>query len=441
MVLALALVALLAGTTAATAHAAHGDLDTSWDADGKLALPSASTDEARAVVIQPDGKIVVGGHTDAAGDTVVWRYNPNGTPDATFNGGAPVVIPTSYNEVLTDVALAPGGKIVVAANGTLAPVIYRLNGNGSLDGSFSGDGMLTINSGFPFHFVYGVAVQPDNKIVAVGETPPSNNAAIWRIDSAGAPDLLFDNDGLAEYEAGGVEIARDVGIQPNGLIVVAGSTSVNGNGFVIVVESHDGLVHLVRTIDSSAVEELNGMAIQPDGKMALAGRTTVLDDAAFYRLNSDYSFDTSFDTDGAFGPPGAGVEILHDVAVQPDGKAIGVGETSVNNDGIVYRLNPTGGLDPSFSGDGARELDNGGTEKAYGVALASDGRIVVAGTSTAPAATGMVFRLLGADLPATAPTATAPKCKKGKKKKKKGRLGAVGAKKKKCKKKRKKRKH
>ena len=178
----------------------------------------------------------------------------------------------------------------------------------------------------------------------------------------------------------------------------------------------------IATIDSGGSEQVQGVTIQPDGKILVAGSTSVNGDGALYRLNDERdSRINSFDTDGAFGIDSGGNEMLFDARVQADGKIVTAGSTTVGGDAAVYRVLPNGGLDPSFDGDGAIGVDASGTDQALGLALEPDGRAVAAGQSTGPPPTGFIFRLQ-TDAVTTTPVPTPTSG------------GAPGAKKKKCKK-------
>src|SRR5262245_13483140 len=92
--------------------------------------------------------------------------------------------------------------------------------------------------------------------------------------------------------------------------------------------------------------------------------------------------DTSFSADGWTTIDSGGDEIAYATAVQPDGKIVVTGSSTVNRDAVVYRVNPNGTMDPTFDGDGAKGIDSGGTEVATAVAVQRDGKIVVAGYSS-----------------------------------------------------------
>src|SRR4051794_3414371 len=143
--------------------------------------------------------------------------------------------------------------------------------------------------------------------------------------------------------------------------------------------SQDGSV----AIDSGGSEFANGLALQADGKIVVAGGTTVNGgDATVYRLTKKGNLDSTFDGDGRVGINSGGDEHLHAVAVQPDGKIVVVGATSINDNVAVYRLKRNGKLDRSFDTDGALGIDSGGSEHGFAVALQRDGKILVAGSSS-----------------------------------------------------------
>ena len=99
-----------------------------------------------------------------------------------------------------------------------------------------------------------------------------------------------------------------------------------------------------------------------------------------WRLRSNGNPDTSFNETGARAIDSGGFEHLRALLVQPDGKLVAVGDTSVNKDGAFYRLTTDGQFDKSFDGDGAIGVDAGGTEILTGAVLQPDGNLVAVGT-------------------------------------------------------------
>ena len=142
---------LLAVTTLALSAVAQqpGDLDPTFSGDGKM---TDWTGRAKAVAIQPDGKIVVAGSTNMDSSFALARYNPDGSIDPAFGGGdGKVTTDIGYsNESANAVALQSDGKIVVLGttwDGTGSQwghfSLVRYNPDGSLDDSFGGgDGIV-----------------------------------------------------------------------------------------------------------------------------------------------------------------------------------------------------------------------------------------------------------------------------------------------------------
>src|SRR5262249_36070891 len=140
---------------------------------------------AHAVVVQPDGKIVVAGSFVSNGnaDFAVARLLSNGTPDSNFGNAGLTVIPFDYGgnneDVANAVVLQPDGKIVVAGYARARNLegsdydfaVARLLPNGLLDPDFDGDGKTTIvfdRGGGKNDVARAVALQPDGKIVVAG---------------------------------------------------------------------------------------------------------------------------------------------------------------------------------------------------------------------------------------------------------------------------------
>ena len=134
-----------------------------------------------------------------------------------------------------------------------------------------------------------------------------------------------------------------------------------------------------------------GVAVRDGGKLVAAGSSSVPNVAdvrfAVATYNADGSPDTTFSGDGKQTTelPGSNAG-ANDVAVQAtDGKIVAAGySVPTNEDMAVVRYGTDGSPDPSFSGDGAQTVDFGGNESGDGVALQTDGKIVIAGSYFSP---------------------------------------------------------
>ena len=125
--------------------------------------------------------------------------------------------------------------------------------------------------------------------------------------------------------------------------------------------------------------------MQPDGKIVVAGDTSVGANAIVWRLHPSGALDSSFDSDGKLTIDAGGNERVSGVVRQPDGRIVVAGSSAPNfsfPDAAAFRLNANGSLDASFSGDGKALVGGPGDEIATAVALQSDGKIVLSGTTT-----------------------------------------------------------
>jgi uncharacterized delta-60 repeat protein len=214
-----------------------GRIDTGFGRGGWAFADFGGYDVTFALAVQPDRKVVAVGRTNVppsteAGDFAVARFNADGSLDASFDGDGKVRTDFGGAEDALDVALQQDGKIVVAG----APGIYgspwavaRYNVDGSLDSSFEGDGKLTTDFGGGAQGAWGVAMQPDGKIVVAGWRgeqggPARRGIALARYLQDGSLDRTFSDDGRAVASLANSDTGRDLAIQPNGKIVVAGQT-------------------------------------------------------------------------------------------------------------------------------------------------------------------------------------------------------------------------
>jgi uncharacterized delta-60 repeat protein len=163
---------------------ANGSLDTGFDYDGKKTIDRGGTDEALGALLQPDGRIVLAGTDFNTGELVVTRLNPDGSPDLGFDGNGSVAIgfADGATNVGRAVALQAGGKLVVAGDVNYHDfALARLRPDGSLDAGFSLDGRQTVDFG-SHDFSTAVAVQPDGRILVVGQSFAGTALAIARLE-------------------------------------------------------------------------------------------------------------------------------------------------------------------------------------------------------------------------------------------------------------------
>ena len=269
---------------------------------------------------------------------------------------------------------------------------------GDLDTTFGSGGKITTLIGTTSS-ANAVAVQADGRIIIAGESGdfPNTVFALARYNSDGSLDTSFDGDGKVTtvVGTGGSDTIAAIAIQTDGKIVAVGGSYNGSNSDFAIVRynvngsldtSFDGDGKLIIPIGTNT-DQASSLVIQPDGKIVIAGgsRATPSNNFALVRVNSNGSFDTSFDGDGIVTTPmGAGIDGASDVALQADGKIVAAGDgIGANFDFAVVRYNPNGSLDTSFDGDG-KVITTVSSEPdfAESIAIQTDGKIVVAGSAS-----------------------------------------------------------
>jgi len=205
------------GDFALARYNSDGSLDPTFSGDGKLTTDFGSDDCGLEMVLQSDGKIVVTGFS--GNDIAVARYNTDGSLDTSFSddGKQTTDVGSSSGDEATALALQPDGKIVVAGSSNGDFALVRYNPNGSLDTSFSGDGKLTTNT-WPDDYSIGVWVEPDGKIILAGNPMIGSDAAmLTRYNPDGSLDPWFDSintlNGASYFRAGGAPVLLDSDVQ------------------------------------------------------------------------------------------------------------------------------------------------------------------------------------------------------------------------------------
>jgi uncharacterized delta-60 repeat protein len=217
----------------------NGSLDTSFNGTGKVTTAIGSGyDAADALAVQPDGKLVVAGYgsNGSNNDFALVRYNPNGSLDTSFGTGGKVTTAIGPgHDTASGLALQPDGKIVAAGgsidgNGHFA--LVRYNANGSLDTSFGTGGKVTTAIGSSDDSAHGLVLQPDGKLVAAGYSwnGSNNDFAVARYNADGSLDAGFGAGGKLTTAIGaGMDEAYGLALQPDGRLVVAGKSWNNSN--------------------------------------------------------------------------------------------------------------------------------------------------------------------------------------------------------------------
>lgn len=356
-------------------YLARLNVDGSLDA-GFTAVGTGLNLGARAVALQTDGKLVVGGvfsTYDLAPRGKVARLNADGSLDSTF---APVG--TGFDSEVGAVALRSDGRVFVGGyfgfyNGISVPYLAVVCPDGSLDPT-SAPSSTGLNGS-----VSAVATQADGKTVVAGQFSSYSGTSrvyVARLNRDGTLDNAFATTG-----SGFSNYVYALGLQGDGRAIVGGDfTTYNGTSrpFVARLGTDGSLDATFVQTGTGLSGTVHAMAIAIDGKSVVGGDFTSYNGVPrpyIARLNSDGSLDTGF------APTGTGLNNrVYAVALQGDGKVIAGGNlTSYNGTsrGRIARLNSDGSLDTSFAPAGT-SFDS----TVQTIAIQSDGKLVVGGYFT-----------------------------------------------------------
>jgi uncharacterized delta-60 repeat protein len=268
----------------------NGTLDTSFDVDGKITTNFTTGDDpVSSLVLQPGGEIVVVGgaaQNRANPKVAVARYLPDGSPDPAFGGGDGKVTTdlSARKDYANAVVLQNDGKIVVgglaAVSGSRASFeLIRYKQDGSLDGTFSGNGKLRTNFTARDDSVQGIVVRSDLKIVAGGIAGSGGSNAKFALayyQPDGTLDTAFGGDGKVTTDiTGGYDAAWDLVIQPDDEVVAGGEASGAGGRFAAARYLADGTLDpafgTVTVNFTTKADFAFGLARQVDGNLVLVG--------------------------------------------------------------------------------------------------------------------------------------------------------------------------
>jgi uncharacterized delta-60 repeat protein len=365
-----------------TVYGPPGSLDTSF-AGGKVVIPAgASDDYAYAMALQADGKVVVVGRAaEHRGDFALIRLERDGAPDATFGSGGKVLTDfAGESETALAVAVQADGKLVVAGTTTVAGsgqdfALARYNPDGSLDAGFGAGGKVTTAFSGDSDTAYALVIQPDGKLVVGGDTNQGSSAtgqdfALARYNTDGSLDGGFGTGGktitsVAQFSG------RD-SIYALTLQTVGGETRIvaaGGEGdFSVARYLANGTLDpsfgvggtgKVAALMGSTIGAARAVRVTADNKLVVAGH--VSHDFALVRLDADGKVDASF---GLSPTPGRVVtpvqtsnwDEAQGLAIESDGRLVVAGwayegNSSAGNFAVV-RYQPDGALDTTFGGTG-----------------------------------------------------------------------------------------
>ncbi len=417
--LSLCIISLMAGAADVRGASAPGSIDLSFN-NGNHRVPVPSEyiyEDARKVLVQADGKIVVVGTGRDGARVMTMRYHTDGSLDQTYGDqGAKSILVGEYCSGL-GAALQADGKVVVVGyaqvNENLDLMLVRFGTNGQLDPTFGVGGIVTTDTGGGTDYAHDVAVQSDGKIVVGGSSHlgHAEDLVVARYNPTGALDTSFGTEGITLWapetaDAGGAAVA----IQPDGKIVIAGTIERNDEDQLALVrftaagqiDPTFGEQGFVEKSLSSFGQSLADILVAPDGSIFAAGSSWMTQALNFVvvKVKSDGSFDNTFGTNGTVATDiGGSNDTAVSIARQPDGKLVvgGCAQSSeYYDDSVVVRYLSNGTLDSSFANGGKFVAALSSLQdRVASVALQADGKILAVGEShdENPIARLSLFRL------------------------------------------------
>lgn len=321
----------------------------------------------KTIKIQNDGKIYLGGDFTSYDGIIqnrIVKLNPNGTRDNSFISG------NGFNSSVNCFSIQSDGKIIVAGNfisynGISKNRLVRLNSNGDIDNSF------TIGSGFNSS-IYSIALQTDSKIIVGGEFTLFNGTitnSIVRLNLDGSIDNTFL---IGTGFSGAV---YSIKIQTDNKIVVGGSfISYKGITENRIIRLNNDASEDINFISGSGFDStIFNIELDNNNKIIIGGAFTTyggIFQQYFVRLNSDGNKDNNYNYGFGF------VEAVGAIAQQSDGKIL-VGGLFTSYKGVrenrIIRFNVDGSRDNTFiTGTGFNSYVNN-------IKIQNDGKIIVSG--------------------------------------------------------------
>ncbi|MBX7105605.1 MAG: hypothetical protein K1X57_16090 [Gemmataceae bacterium] len=374
-----------------------GALDPTLDGDGILVMDFGSNNDiAVAARVDAVSRLVVAG-TTTANDCIVWRMNANGELDNSFDDDGKMAATFA---TCSDMTLDSTGRIIVGGDAGSSLAVARITDTGILDTTFDTDGKQSFNFGGSSVSGGSVAIDSLDRVIVGGTSLSTNNDfAVARLTTAGALDTTFDTDGLKTIAVGTLsDVARAVTVDSADRILIAGTISatstttdigivrLKSTGALDTAFSTDGK----QTISFTGTDNGNAIALDATGRILVAGDTsastiTLTYDVAVARLTAAAgALDTTFNTDGKLTTELLGLTRAYGQAsaIDSQGRIVvaGYAFNGTNDDVAVLRYTSAGMLDPTFGGDGIITFSFGSSDDcAYAVAIDASDRVIVAG--------------------------------------------------------------
>ena len=376
---------------------AAGELDAAFGVAGKVTTNlDLFTEQITAVTVAPGGKVVAGGFV--GGHALVARYTADGSLDTTFNGTGWATSGEVINYPVRALAVQPDGKVLAAgaaSRGSGIPgsdaLLMRFTAGGTLDTTFSDDGIVRIRTAELHHEVRALVVQDDGRIVFAVETD-NGPISVGRLLAGGAPDTSWGPGGLRTYATGiATPVVDDLLLDDNGRAIVASRVGTTNQVALLRLLPTNGDIDAtfgaggVLSVPTPATGSLSSSKLTrtPTGWAVAAIRSGTGGAGVVVKLTPDYALDSEFNGTGSAALPAPAGATFATMLGDFAGGFVFVARTaplSASNVALL-RLRPDGLPDTAF---GTVITDLGGNDVPNAAALDARGRIVLAGRTFYP---------------------------------------------------------
>ena len=378
-----------------TVTAQPGTLDKTFSEDGKAFYLPVIRDLVSDAIVLNNGDIL------QLGSYNMIAVLPNGGVDSSFGKNGIVVYTPEAPDIFVGAGLVQqaDGKILVGGAIQYGVALFRYNEDGTVDKSFGENGRVITDAVGYYSFIFGLALQPDGKIVTTGFYRPyfegPESPLLMRFNADGSLDKEFGDGGkiISEDISG---YCRQLALQPDGKIVTGGYRWSGDYSFMVMrytaeggLDSSFGTNGITVTYIDARYDVLDDIALQADGKIVGVGldgqAVPVLKNfIGVIRLNTDGTLDESFGKGGKLTIKPVNCR-GKSVVIQKNGKivlgALGGSKESKDGDFMIVRLLENGNYDESFGDSGIAVTDIYYADEVNTVLLDKAGKIVAAGTS------------------------------------------------------------
>lgn len=344
-----------------------GSLDPTFGLGGMVIIEASNFKSfAEDIALQADGKILLAGRIfndiSFVSSSLLIRLLPNGTLDNDFGtGGIVSALHNGEDNNAEAIALQQDGKILIAGHHEDRFAVMRFNSDGSVDNTFGTAGMAKADVGRSLCFINDITLQRDGKIIAAGMGFNDNSNygfAVARFNTDGSLDIDFADLGTKIFNVGpGNDFLTSVKLQRNDKLVLGGHTWIANQPLLqydlaVTRLNVDGSIDETFGNNGSAITNvlfgasyITGMILQPDDQIIIGSNiNSQFDfDVAIARYTADGVLDNTFGTNGITTVDVAGFEdYCQGIALQPDGKIVSCGYSyNIDNSSVfsVMRFN------------------------------------------------------------------------------------------------------